>query len=173
MGMSGQHHAPAALYPGERTPGTHWTGWTQRLEEKSSASVGDWTPVIQSIVRHYTDWATSAHLFMCSDKHYRNFKHISFLVPDRSYLREWAAFLGFSHTHLMACCSIWRWSVPVLVSSCSMVAFHWRLSALDSRIASAYVTSHTISMFHDLLCPLVQLFLRPRLLLLWNTLNIS
>jgi hypothetical protein len=32
--------------------------WTQRLEEKSSASVGDRTPVVQSVVRHYTDWAT-------------------------------------------------------------------------------------------------------------------
>jgi hypothetical protein len=26
MGMSGQRHAPAAFSPGERTPGTHWTG---------------------------------------------------------------------------------------------------------------------------------------------------
>jgi hypothetical protein len=32
--------------------------WTQRLEENSSASVGDRTPVVQSVVRHYTDWAT-------------------------------------------------------------------------------------------------------------------
>jgi hypothetical protein len=32
--------------------------WTQRLEEKSSASVGDQTPVVQSVVSHYTDWAT-------------------------------------------------------------------------------------------------------------------
>jgi hypothetical protein len=29
--------------------------WMQRLEEKSSASVGDRTPVIQSVVSHYTD----------------------------------------------------------------------------------------------------------------------
>jgi hypothetical protein len=29
--------------------------WTQRLEEKSSDSVGDRTPVVQSVVRHYTD----------------------------------------------------------------------------------------------------------------------
>jgi hypothetical protein len=34
--------------------------WTQRLEEKSSASVGDRTPAVQSVVRHYTDWATSS-----------------------------------------------------------------------------------------------------------------
>jgi hypothetical protein len=26
MEASGQRHALAALYPGERTPGTHWTG---------------------------------------------------------------------------------------------------------------------------------------------------
>jgi hypothetical protein len=32
----------------------------QRLEEKSSASVRDRTPVIQSIVSHYTDWANPA-----------------------------------------------------------------------------------------------------------------
>jgi hypothetical protein len=29
--------------------------WTQRLEEKSSASVGDRTPSVQSVVRHYAD----------------------------------------------------------------------------------------------------------------------
>jgi hypothetical protein len=29
--------------------------WKQRLEEKSSAPVGDRTPVVQSVVRHYTD----------------------------------------------------------------------------------------------------------------------
>jgi hypothetical protein len=33
--------------------------WTQRLEEKSSASVGDRTPAVQSVVRHYTDRALS------------------------------------------------------------------------------------------------------------------
>jgi hypothetical protein len=29
--------------------------WTQKLEEKSSASVGDRTPVVQSVVGHYTE----------------------------------------------------------------------------------------------------------------------
>jgi hypothetical protein len=29
--------------------------WKKRLEEKSSASVGDRTPVVQSVVSHYTD----------------------------------------------------------------------------------------------------------------------
>jgi hypothetical protein len=67
MGVSGQHHALAALYPREKdapAPIGQEAGWapepvwTQRLDDKSSASVGDRTPVIQSIVRHYTAWAT-------------------------------------------------------------------------------------------------------------------
>jgi hypothetical protein len=31
---------------------------TQGLEGKSFASFGDRTPVVQSVARHYTDWAT-------------------------------------------------------------------------------------------------------------------
>jgi hypothetical protein len=58
-----------ALPPGKRStvPIVQEAGWapepvwTQRLEEKSSASVGDQTPVVQSVVSHYTDWATPAH----------------------------------------------------------------------------------------------------------------
>jgi hypothetical protein len=69
MGVSGQYHAPAALYPRGKNPrypldrmlgGPPEPVWMQRLEEKSSASVGDQTPVVQSVVRHYTDWATPA-----------------------------------------------------------------------------------------------------------------
>jgi hypothetical protein len=33
--------------------------WTQRLEENSSASVGDRTPIVQPVARYYTDWATA------------------------------------------------------------------------------------------------------------------
>jgi hypothetical protein len=69
MGVSDQHHAPAALYPrGKDLPvsilqDAAWAPepvWTQRLEEKSFASVGDRTPVVQSVVSHYTDWAIPA-----------------------------------------------------------------------------------------------------------------
>jgi hypothetical protein len=72
MGMSGQHHASAALYPRGKDPPipiaqkASWAlepVWTQRLEEKFCASVGDRTPVVQSVVRHYTDWATAAPVF--------------------------------------------------------------------------------------------------------------
>jgi hypothetical protein len=43
--------------------------WTQRLKEKSSASVGDRTLIVQSVVRHYTDWATPAPI---NKKYVRN-----------------------------------------------------------------------------------------------------
>jgi hypothetical protein len=62
--VSGQHHAPAALYPRGKSPPVPtvqeagWAPepvWTQRLEEKSSASVEDRTPAVQSVVRRYTE----------------------------------------------------------------------------------------------------------------------
>jgi hypothetical protein len=69
MGVSGQHHAPAAFLSSVKEPPVpigqeaEWAPepvWTQRLEEKSSASVGNRTLVVQSVVRHYTDWVTPA-----------------------------------------------------------------------------------------------------------------
>jgi hypothetical protein len=68
MGVSGQHDTLAALYPWGESPlhpldrrlggPQSWSG--QRLEEKFSASVRDRTPIVQSVVSHYTDWATPA-----------------------------------------------------------------------------------------------------------------
>lgn len=64
MGMSGQLHIPAALYPQEKDPSTHRTrggvAWTQMPEDKSSAPVRDRTLVVQYVVSQYTDWATPA-----------------------------------------------------------------------------------------------------------------
>jgi hypothetical protein len=40
MGVNGQHHAPAALYPGERTAGTHWTGGWVGLRADLEAETG-------------------------------------------------------------------------------------------------------------------------------------
>jgi hypothetical protein len=61
MGVSGQRHAPATLYPRGKDPRYPLDGrlggepvWMQGLEEKSSASVGDRTPIVQPVVRHYT-----------------------------------------------------------------------------------------------------------------------
>jgi hypothetical protein len=58
MGVSGQRHALAALLPpgkGPPVPIVQEAGWapepvwTQRLEEKSFASAGDRTPVVQPV----------------------------------------------------------------------------------------------------------------------------
>jgi hypothetical protein len=65
MGVSGRSHAPAALYPRGKDPPppvpivqeAGWASepvWTERIKEKSLAPAGDRTPVVQSVVRHYT-----------------------------------------------------------------------------------------------------------------------
>jgi hypothetical protein len=41
--------------------------WTQRLEEKSSAPVGDRTPIFHPVVRHYTACATAAPQLISAD----------------------------------------------------------------------------------------------------------
>jgi hypothetical protein len=64
MGVSGQRHAPAALYPREMTAGTHCTGgWvapTAGLDTEARGKIlcrgsNPGRPVIQSVVRHCTD----------------------------------------------------------------------------------------------------------------------
>jgi hypothetical protein len=72
MGVSGQHHAPAAFYPsgkGPPVPIGQEAGWapepvcTQRLEEKIRCPRRESNPdrpVVQPVVRHYTAWAKPA-----------------------------------------------------------------------------------------------------------------
>jgi hypothetical protein len=66
MGVSGQRHVPAALYPG-----THWIGgWVgprAGLDEGARRKIlcpcrGSNLnhPIVQPVVRHYTTWATAA-----------------------------------------------------------------------------------------------------------------
>jgi hypothetical protein len=70
--------------PGERTlvpigQEAGWTPepvWTQGLEEKSSASVGDRTPIVQSVANHYSDWATQAPEFSVVQTRILRFKLI-------------------------------------------------------------------------------------------------
>jgi hypothetical protein len=65
MGVSGQRHAAAALYPREMTPGTPWTGdWVgprTGLDTEDRGKIlypcrgsNPDRPVIQPVVRHYT-----------------------------------------------------------------------------------------------------------------------
>jgi hypothetical protein len=71
MEVSGQRHAPAALYPQRKDPPVPvgqeagWASelvWTQRLQKKSFAFAGDRTPVFQSVVRHYKRRKIRVHL---------------------------------------------------------------------------------------------------------------
>jgi hypothetical protein len=81
-GVSGQRHAPAALCPGERTSGTHcaggWVGLRAGLDTKVRGKnlFPCWgsnpdRPVVQSIVRHYTDRTTPAGSLSLSHTHAR------------------------------------------------------------------------------------------------------
>jgi hypothetical protein len=49
MGMSGQRHAPASLYPRGKDP-------RYPLDKR----LGGPHPIVQPVVRHYTAWATAA-----------------------------------------------------------------------------------------------------------------
>jgi hypothetical protein len=61
MGVSGQCKDLAVLYPSGKDTMHQLDrrlGGPQTLEEKSFASTGDRNLVVQSVVRHYTDWVT-------------------------------------------------------------------------------------------------------------------
>jgi hypothetical protein len=71
MGVSGLRHAPAAIYPWERTPGTHctgdWVGPRPDLDTEAREKIlclcresNLDRPVVQSVARHCTDCATPA-----------------------------------------------------------------------------------------------------------------
>jgi hypothetical protein len=66
MGASGQHHAPTALYPREKDPGTHctggWVGPTAGLDTVARGKIlclcrgtNLIARFVQPVARHYTD----------------------------------------------------------------------------------------------------------------------
>jgi hypothetical protein len=68
MDVSGQLHAPAALPPRERAPGTHWIGgWVgpraildavvKRKIPSPRRESNLRTPIVQPVTQRYTDWA--------------------------------------------------------------------------------------------------------------------
>jgi hypothetical protein len=85
-GMNGQRHAPTGICPEERTPGTHctegWVGPRAGLDTELRGKILNLCrgsnldrPVVQSVVRHYTDWATPA---------LKIFREPEFLVSEHS-----------------------------------------------------------------------------------------
>jgi hypothetical protein len=79
-GVSGQSHAPQALYPWERTPPVpivQEAGWARavldtKVREKIILPLPGIEldgPVVQALARHYTDSATQlTHKWLCSRK---------------------------------------------------------------------------------------------------------
>jgi hypothetical protein len=68
---------PIALYPQGKDPGTHCTGGWVGPRAGLDTGYGDKSsrllrgskldrPVVQPVVRHYTDWVTSVHIFICA-----------------------------------------------------------------------------------------------------------
>jgi hypothetical protein len=66
MEVSGQLHAPAALPPGERAPGTHWIGgWVgptavldavvKRTISSPRRELNPRTPIVQPVAQRYTE----------------------------------------------------------------------------------------------------------------------
>jgi hypothetical protein len=77
-GVSNQHLTPATLYPLRKGPPVPtgkkagWVSelvWTQMSEERFFASAGDRTLVIQSVVKYYTDWATTPPNYVQENSH--------------------------------------------------------------------------------------------------------
>jgi hypothetical protein len=90
MGASDQHHAPATLYPRGKHPGTHCTGgWVgpragldAEDKEKILCLCRGSNPVVQSVVRHYTDWTTPAHFFKV---HFNIILHLRLDLPSNLF----------------------------------------------------------------------------------------
>jgi hypothetical protein len=107
MGVNGQRHAPAALCPGERTPGTHCTGgWVDPRTGLNTEARGKISclcrgsnfdlSVVQSTARHYTAWATPAPIpsteYTVTLGRERDIKYCksTFRMRDCGYTCEWS-----------------------------------------------------------------------------------
>jgi hypothetical protein len=92
MVVSGQSHAPTALCPGKRTPGTHctagWVGPRAGLDTEVRGKILSPLPGIEPrspgrpVVRHYTDWATPApnttlYIMKYLTQHRQNTHHVT------------------------------------------------------------------------------------------------
>jgi hypothetical protein len=95
-GMCGQCQAPAALFPPVPiVPEAGWTTepvWMQRQKEKSYASVGDRTGVVQA-VRHHADWATRCTMWLL---------YVSLVIKCL-----WQTDVCIQFVYWSACCMMW------------------------------------------------------------------
>jgi hypothetical protein len=127
MVVSGQCHAPAALYPRAKDPryalyrrlgGPESCSEHKRLEEKSFASAREWTPVVQSVVRVYTDWATPAPRSDSTDfKPLTYYATLQFILMP-SPLELFSLNLKLQNSEPWAACITVQYSVPAQRKRC-------------------------------------------------------
>jgi hypothetical protein len=151
--VSGQHHAPAALYPrkGPVVPTGQEAGWAselvwiQRLEENSFLCAGDRTPVVQSLVRH-TDWATPARKHVCA-----------FLNVNRSFKRSRCHHVAVCVVRQRLCTAMENGdrqgigiSMPWVRTSNALTAGHFvpRSAAHVIKVSTSIVRSQPTSISH-------------------------
>jgi hypothetical protein len=105
MGVSGQSHDPTALYPRGKDVGTHWIGGWAGL--RSGLDTEAWgkipclcrgtnpgRPVVQSVVRHDTDWDSQTRVFC------RNLNSTQNCNSASHFIRVW---------YLIAHCTVGTW----------------------------------------------------------------
>jgi hypothetical protein len=132
MGVSGQRHAPAALYPRGKDPRFHctggWVGPRAGLDTEARGKIlypcrvsNPDRPVVQLVVRHYTAWANPAleHVWY-------NWKHLLLTAcPPLRYFcsQNLNVFTSYSTRKglgsLSSCAVALRSSPPSHVSTCN------------------------------------------------------
>jgi hypothetical protein len=109
--------------------------WTQRLEEKFFASAGDRTLVVQSAVRHYTDWDTPGDVSTLSSSLQCSVVAFYLLTKENKWLQErckvnLATSVSSTLCHLIRLEPIVRRiepthpTVPTLMRSVRLIGFH-------------------------------------------------
>jgi hypothetical protein len=98
MEVRGQVHAPAALPPRERSPGTHWIGgWVgpsafldAMVRRKTSSPCRESsprTPIVQPVAQRYTDWAITALAASQCIPNSRRISVSTLICPSEKYQR--------------------------------------------------------------------------------------
>jgi hypothetical protein len=114
---------------GHRYPLDRTLGGPQdtRTEENSLASAGDRSAVMQSVVRHCTDWATPAPFEELIENH---LKHINTLRGQNAEMLNVIAGGTHSYHCALRCCSV-TWDAP----SPEGVPAQWRKHVLSEAVA--------------------------------------
>jgi hypothetical protein len=134
MGVSGQltprpRSTPTKGPPVPTVQEVWWASepvWTHRLEEKSFASAGNWTLVVQSVVRHCAHWTTPAPMILYLQRMPHEAVYCIRYIPRRTNrLRDTSYAILLTGRRQTADCCWTRSAVFHFVSVwCSVTNFH-------------------------------------------------